>query len=93
MIDKNNFHVLNYVKKEDYMGSMSGMRYMLRKKAAGEETKLEVVIWPEPFNFVKTPENKKQRMEFTFDDIGLNDAVDWLNEQYEQQKSLWKVIG
>ena len=32
MIDKEKFHVLNYVKKEEYSASMDGMRYMLKKK-------------------------------------------------------------
>ena len=34
MIEKENFNVLNYIKKEEYTGSMDGMRYMLRKKDA-----------------------------------------------------------
>lgn len=32
MIDKDKFHMFNYIKKEEYTGSMEGMRYMLRKK-------------------------------------------------------------
>lgn len=31
MIDKETFHPLNYIKKEEYSGSMDGMRYMLKK--------------------------------------------------------------
>lgn len=92
MIDKEKFHVLNYVKKEDYTGSMEGMRYMLKKKAAGEEVKLEVIIWPEPFGYGKTPEQKKQRKEFPFSEDGLEQAVNWMNEQYEAQGALWKVM-
>jgi len=30
MIDKETFHPLNYIKKEEYSGSMDGMRYMLK---------------------------------------------------------------
>lgn len=92
MIDKDKFHVLNYVKKEEYTGSMEGMRYMLKKKTVGEESKLEVVIWPEPFGYAKTPEKKKQRMEFAFSDEGLEQAVDWMNEQYEMQSALWNLV-
>ena len=43
MIDKEKFHVLNYVKKEEYCASMDGMRYMLKKKDSGDEPKLEVI--------------------------------------------------
>lgn len=92
MIEKDKFHVFNYIKREEYTGSMKGMRYMLKKKEAGDTVNLEVVIWPEPLGYAKTPENKKQRMEFGFSQEGLEEAVDWMNEQYEQQKALWNVI-
>lgn len=92
MIDKEKFHVLNYVKKEDYTGSTNGMRYMLKKKAEGDDTRLEVIIWPEPFGYAATPENKKQRIAFDFTPEGLEKAVDWMNEQYVQQQALWKVM-
>lgn len=92
MVEKDKFHVLNYVKKEEYTGSIDGMRYMLRKKVEGEETKLEVTIWPEPFGYAATPEKKKQRMEFGFHEEGLEEAVDWMNAQYEGQKALWDVV-
>lgn len=93
MIEKDKFHVLNYVKKEEYTGSMDGMRYMLRKKTGEEETRLEVIIWPEPFGYAATPEKKKQRIDFEFSPKGLEDAVDWMNGQYEGQKELWKMGG
>lgn len=92
MIDKEKFHVLNYIKKEEYTGSMKGMRYMLKKKDMEEETRLEVIIWPEPLGYAKTAENKKQRVDFTFSQEGLEEAVDWLNEQYVNQKALWDVM-
>ncbi len=92
MIEKDKFHVLNYVKKEEYTGSMEGMRYMLRKITVEEDTKLEVTIWPEPFGYAKTPEQKKQRMEFAFSNEGLEQAVDWMNEQHEVQSALWSLV-
>ena len=36
MIDKSSFHILNFVKKEEYSGSMDGMRYMI-KRVPGEK--------------------------------------------------------
>lgn len=87
MIDKENFHILNYVKKEEYMGSMDGMRYMLRKD--GEE--MEVVIWPEPYSYGATDESLKQRTRFPLSEDGVMQAADYLNEQYESQKKLWEV--
>lgn len=91
MIEKDKFHILNYVKREEYTGSMNGMRYMLKKKETEGEARLEVIIWPEPFNYSKTPEAKKQRQELSFDEDGVMTAADWLNEQYESQKQLWEL--
>lgn len=86
MIQKETFMSLNILKKDNYSGSYCGMRYMLEKKG----DKILVSVWPEPFNFVKTAEELKQRKEFTFDEAGRDAAVDWLNEQYETGKPLWK---
>jgi hypothetical protein len=91
MIEKEKFHVFNYVKKEEYSASMDGMRYMLRKKEKDEKAVLEVIIWPQPFCYAKTPEEKKQRKEFEFSTAGVEQAADWLNEQYLQQKPLWDL--
>lgn len=92
MINKEEFHVLNFVKKEEYTGSMDGMRYMLKKKTQGEDTLLEVIIWPEPLGYAKTPEKRKQRKDFAFTEGGLEEAVDWMNEQLIEQKELWSII-
>lgn len=91
MINKDNFHVLNYVKKEEYCASMDGMRYMLRQKGSDGEDKLEVIIWPEPYGYAKTEEEKKQRREFELTEKGVEQAADWLNEQYMEQRPLWEA--
>lgn len=92
MINKEEFHVLNYVKKEEYTGSMDGMRFMLRKKTDGENTFLEVIIWPEPLGYAKTPEKRKQRKDFSLTNEGLEEAVDWMNDQLTEQKELWSIV-
>ncbi len=76
---------IQYIKKEDFTGSYKGMRYRLAKM--GEE--MEVVIWPQPYNYIKTSEQKKQRKKFPLTIEGKEDAVKWLNEQYVCQKQLW----
>lgn len=95
MIDYDHFHVLNYVKKEEYTGSMNGMRYMLKKKVVPkddqEETYLEVIIWPEPYGYARTEEEKKQRKDFAFSEDGLKEAVVYLNQQFEDQCALWDL--
>ena len=78
MIDPNTISV-NYIKKEPFTGGFQGMRYRLIKSGEG----MEVTIWPEPYNFLKTPEEKKQSKQFPLTIDGRNEAVAWMNEQYE----------
>ena len=98
MIDSNTI-ALEYIKKEDFLGSYKGMRYRLArrletKEASPEETQtvIEVIIWPEPYNFFKTPEQKKQRKSFEFSANGKEAAVEWLNLQYNEQRPLWDMV-
>jgi len=91
MINKEHFHIFNYVKKEEYTASMDGMRYMLKKKDTDDGTLLEVIIWPQPYCYAKTPEENKQRTTFEFSPAGVDAAADWLNEQYELQRPLWEL--
>lgn len=90
MINKETFHPLNYIKKEEYSGSMSGMRYMLKKVKDKDEDKIRVTIWPEPFGINKTPEEEKQSVYVPLSREGVEQAADWLNEQFEAQKERWK---
>lgn len=96
MIDSSQI-ALEYIKKEDFLGSYRGMRYRLSKQLSkdsgdqsGGQNIIEVIIWPEPYNFFKTPVEKKQRKEFPFSPEGKEEAVLWLNEEYHRQKVLWE---
>lgn len=93
MLDKQTFISLNFLKKENYSGSMQGMRYRLSKDGESPDLKLKVTIWPEPYSFEVTKEELKQTTEFEFGIEGKNQAVDWLNEQYELQKELWDRVN
>ncbi|OYO76203.1 hypothetical protein CG709_15705, partial [Lachnotalea glycerini] len=64
MIDKENFVSFNFLKKENYTGSMQGMRYQLSKEEENEVFKLRTTIWPEPYSFQVTKEEKKQSHDF-----------------------------
>ena len=90
MIDKETFHPLNYIKKEEYSGSMDGMRYMLKRVKSGEEDKIRVTVWPEPFGIHKTPEEEKESIEVALSEAGVDEAADWLNAIYEEKKEKWK---
>jgi len=90
MIDKEKFHPLNYIKKEEYSGSMDGMRYMLKKDKSGEEDVIRVTVWPEPLGFARTPDDKKTFTEVPLTKEGVEQAADWLNEQYETRQDYWR---
>ena len=85
MIKAEEFNYLNYIKKEELIGSDTGMRYMLKK--SGES--IVVTIWPEPYCYAKTPESKKIRKEVPLSTEGVEEAREWLNEQHNKMKELW----
>ncbi len=81
---------MEFLKKTEFTGSSEGMRYRLEKKEktfttdSGEEKTEKVLlctIWPEPFNYHSTPEEKKEHREFSFDRDGVGDAVAWMNDR------------
>lgn len=86
MLTRADFLSLNFVKKEDYTGSYKGLRYMLRLENVEDEKKLRVYIWPEPFGFEATPEEKKLSELFAFSEEGMEQAIVWMNERYELVK-------
>lgn len=89
MLDKENFHPLNYIKKEEYSGSMDGMRYMLKRVKSGEDDVIRVTVWPEPFNLLRTPEEQKTSVEVPLTAEGVDQAADWINGQYEERRQYW----
>ena len=89
MIDKETFHPLNYIKKEEYSGSMEGMRYMLKKVKSGEKDVIRVTIWPEPLNMLRTPEHLRESIEVPLTTEGVDMAADWIKEQYESRREYW----
>ncbi len=76
-------HIAFY-EKSPFTGSVSGFRYRIEKSVVadeeGNETKrLKVFIYPEPFEFTKTPDEKKQFRYFPFSEDGLKDIAGWLS--------------
>lgn len=82
MLERKDFLSLNFVKKEDYTGSHQGMRFMLHQATVEDEKKLQVYIWPEPFCFGATEDEKKLTEYFAFSEDGLAEAIAWMNERY-----------
>jgi hypothetical protein len=87
MLTRADFLSLNFVAKEDFTGSCKGMRFMLHKEIVEEEKKLKAYVWSEPFGFDSTPDDQKLSGLFSFDEEGLQQAIDWMNERYELVRS------
>ncbi|MFR3728984.1 GNAT family acetyltransferase [Lacrimispora sp.] len=86
MLNKETFVPIQFFKKEAYTGSMNGMRYRINKVEEG----LEAAVYPEPYCYEATPDEQKIKMIFPFSEEGRQQAVDWINQQYEEKLSIWK---
>ena len=87
MIQREKFQ-LNYIKMERQSGSYQGMRFTFQC----QEDALCVILYPEPYCLEKTPDEKKKKATFPLTEKGLDEAVAWLNEEYEKHPSYWKEI-
>lgn len=91
MIDLTGCIAIPLLKKSAFTGSYQGMRYRLKKETVtleGEEKEvIRAAIWPEPFAYPNTPDEKKEWEDFSFDQDGLNKAVEWLNHKHEEEFS------
>ena len=74
------------LQKEAYTGSYHGMRYYLTV----QDNILKAYVYPEPFCFEKTAEEKKTCREFPYDEHAVQLAVDWLNEVYQERREEWE---
>lgn len=93
MIERQDILSMEYLKKTEFTGSHQGMRYRLEGVSTGDEKKLLVTVWPEPFNYFTTPEEEKERAEFSFDEDGVVDAVAWMNDRLFEEKDRWDHAG
>lgn len=80
MIKRDDILSMEYLKKTEYTGCHQGMRYRLEQVTVEDEKKLKVTVWPEPLNYLNTPEEKKTVQEFSFSEDGVVDAVAWMND-------------
>lgn len=81
---------LNYYKKASFTGWMNGMRFLIRREAPDEgEAIFHAWVWPGPYIFDLTPEERKMDFTASFSLDGKRETVDWINEQYESHPELW----
>lgn len=72
-IEKKDLLPLGFLKKSPYTGSFQGIRYRIEKQEEGEEKSLLVYSWPEPYAFLHTPEEEKEKKSFPFSEEGLEE--------------------
>lgn len=87
MIDLTGMVSIPYLKKAVFTGSHRGMNFLLKKISSegGAADQIQVAVWPGPFIFSVTEEEKKTFREFEFGPEGLKKAVEWLNTYYETE--------
>ena len=85
MLNKETFVPIQFFKKEAYTGSMNGMRYRINK----EEEGLLVTVYPQPYCYGATPDEKKTKAVFPFSEEGREQALEWINEQFTEKQDLW----
>lgn len=83
MIDLDGMISIPYLKKAVFTGSHKGMNFMIKKSSSEEGDKIWSTVWPGPFNFAVTEDEKKTSREFAFSQEGLKEVIVWLNEYYE----------
>ncbi|MCI8563761.1 MAG: hypothetical protein HFH69_09605 [Lachnospiraceae bacterium] len=75
-----------YNKKAVLKASYGGMRYQVEQCMEGEEKVLKATVWPEPFCFEKTPEEKKESKQFDYSEEGLDAVYEWLCQKYKEEQ-------
>lgn len=86
MIDKRLIPV-GGLKKEPFSGSHNGMRYFFRADESKET--FSTFIYPEPWSFEQTPDEKKQYASFPMSEEGMDSAIAWLFQMYDSQRETW----
>lgn len=91
MLKRSDVLSLNYYNyAQPFFGSSEGIRFRIArepmihyqwgdKELQKIEPKLSVILWEEPFCYEATPEEKKVFGEFSFDEDGFMEAIDWIN--------------
>ena len=83
---------LNFYKRSAYTGWINPLRFRIEmKKTEDGESIFHAWIWPAPYIFDLTDDNKKIKYTAPFTQDGKKEVVDWINAQYEQYKDIWST--
>ena len=85
MINLTGMISIPFLKKAVFTGSHKGMNFMVKKVSDDDGDKIRAIAWPGPFGFAATEDEKKVSHDVAFDQNGILEAVQWLNEHYEAE--------
>lgn len=93
MLDKQTMMPFNFLSYGGVItGQQKGMRYRLKRTGEKPDFKLCATVWPGPFAYDATPNEKKTDCEFPYSDEGRSEAIDWMMEQYETRRDEWDNV-
>lgn len=87
MIERKSLLALNFYKSSPFTGSDGNLRYRIEKVqlpvegSDDSELKLQATVWPGPYAFAKTEDEKKTTFVAAFSEDGLQEITDWINQQ------------
>ncbi|MGN0241859.1 MAG: hypothetical protein ACI4CS_09255 [Candidatus Weimeria sp.] len=91
MVSRRDLLHLSFYKKSPFLGSDGPLRYRIEKaeEEGGSEkedtrTVLKVTIWPGPFSYDKTPEEKMSSKNFEFSEEALDEICDWISKKSDE---------
>lgn len=92
MIDRSVLFHLPFYELSCFHGSFQGMRYRISKSKPDDasETVFLVTVYPGPYGYDSTPDEKKLTKEFPYKEESLDLICDWLNNTYKNDLSKWK---
>lgn len=100
--NKDSYGLTWYEHAQPYLGSHRGMRYRIARdpmedvalKPADKkgDAEFEIIIWPEPYCFEDTAQEKKTTEKFPFTEEGKAAMISWLNEQYVNRFEEWEEV-
>lgn len=85
MIEDTDIYKLNYFTyKKPFTGSRGNMRYRIIRQEKDGEPVLSAAVYPQPYCWEETEEEKKQCKEFPFTEEGRKEMIRWLNQKEEE---------
>lgn len=93
MLDKSQMMPFNFLSYGGVItGEQRGMRYRLKRIGEKPDFKLCASVWPGPFGYDATPEEKITSAEFVYSADGREEAIDWMTQQYNTRRNEWDNI-